>query len=1153
MNGSLSDFLDLREIGGQLQKIRASVRSGIPTCVFTPSKAERTHIAWGLDSQIVYVCSDRTKALEYYERFKDYFDDNIELLLERDDLLLYRKLSQMSVGIERYKALYNFATGKSVAMVTTMQALLQYYLKRDDLLSGVMDLTANGEYNVESLIRQLIINGYSREEVCENKGEFSVKGDIVSIYPSDKELPLRITFWDTLIESIKEYDPDTMKAYNELDSVKIFPCGDIIIPSEEIDTIIAKVKKSCKGFYDEADRRVKEIISEIQIKFSGGMSSSASWLLPFLSDKLTGIEEYFNDKTVLVFDEPKSGYDQTKLYYNDFLNRFETLIGEGEVTPNHKKGLRKTDILKTLASDYKVMSYATMASANPLFAPEAIYTIPSVPVHNYYMNFNSLFADIRNFNISGYRVIICCGDERTAKSIKNTLYDNHIYAVYTEELRLNSRGVMVTPFPISYGFNYKEAKLIVIGRNEIIKKKTERKTGNRKKRNIFTMPKCGDYVVHDVHGIGLCAGITQIKTPSGSMADYVVINYAGADQLFVAIDQMDRLQKYSGSDTVPKLSKIGGKEFQKLKDKVKESVKEMAFDLLELYTKRQNSKGFKYSEDTVWQKEFEDSFEYTETEDQLKAISEIKADMEKGIVMDRLLCGDVGYGKTEVALRAMFKTVMDGKQAALLAPTTILARQHFNTAMERFGEFKLKCVLLSRFQSKEEIKKNIEMIASGQACIIIATHRLLSQDVKFKDLGLLVLDEEQRFGVEHKEKLKAIQNNINVLTLSATPIPRTLNMALTGIRDISVLETPPKERVPVQTYVSELTDGLLADAINRELARDGQVFVLYNRVNGIEGIAARIKALAPMANVIIGHGQMGDRQLEDAINQFYNKEANVLVCTTIIENGIDLPDANTLIVCDADKLGLSALYQLRGRVGRSDRLAYAYFTTKQGKVMTSDAMKRLNAILDYTDFGSGFKIAMRDLEIRGAGNVLGKEQHGHIAKVGYDMYCKLLQEAVAEISGTMGEKRSVVEMQVDIDAYLDSDYISGNDEKIKLYKEIAEIKSIEDAKELKNRLTEHYGAPDSGLLNLMDIALIKNMASDLGAVKIVINEKSSRIMFTPEVYQNQRVIFAISDMSGECTLTADSNPTLIFTSKTKNIPEKIQTMIAFLLNSSKKD
>ena len=671
------------------------------------------------------------------------------------------------------------------------------------------------------------------------------------------------------------------------------------------------------------------------------------------------------------------------LYYHNYLVK------------EHKYTLINKDISYENARTYTCLSFQGITSMNPIFDGEEMYKFRVSPLPQYYLNYPILVSDLTSFLHTDVTVVMCARDKATAENVVMSLKDSEVGARYAEEVDSSKGRLIVTPFNISNGFNYSGNKLVVIGYNELIRKRSSSTVTAQKKR-VFTVPKLGDYVVHEIHGIGLCQGIQRMKL-GDTERDYVVVQYKGTDKLYLPIDQLDKLSRYSGSDKTPNLNHLGGKEFERVKERVKSSVKEMAFSLVDLYAKRRQMKGHKYEPDTVLQREFEDAFEFTETEDQLTAIREIKDDMERGVVMDRLLCGDVGFGKTEVALRAVFKTVMENKQAAILAPTTILARQHYNTVLARFNGTGIRTVILSRFQSKKEIDTALADIKSGKASIIVATHRILSSDVEFQDLGLLVLDEEQRFGVEHKEKLKLLNNNVNILTLSATPIPRTLNMALTGVRDISLLENPPFNRLPIQTYMTELTDGLIKDAVERELARNGQVYILFNRVQGIDNFADHVRDVVPSANVIVGHGQMDSRDLEDAIIKFYNKEANVLICTTIIENGIDLPDANTLIVCDADKLGLSALYQIRGRVGRSNKMAYAYFTVKENKVLTGNALKRLGAIMDYTDFGSGFKIAMRDLEIRGAGNILGKEQHGHIVKVGYELYCKLLEEAVEEI------------------------------------------------------------------------------------------------------------------------------------------------------------
>ncbi len=1148
MDECLVNLLDLRELGGVLQTIRQKVRSGVNTAVFTSNQAERIHIAWGLNRPTLFVCSDRVKAREVFEQFKG-FENNVSLLFERDDLLMYRKLSVSSDITARLRALNEFISGKSRIMVATSEALLQMFPTVENLQKSVLNLEIAQEISLQKLTEKLVQMGYLRVDSVMEKGDFSIVGDIVSIFAENKEFPVRISFFDEEIESIKQYDLESMKSTDGMDSVEIFSRIDTTFSEINLDEVLSLARKNIKEMNGDAKTRAKEIINELESKINAGNLKNLNWLLPFCTN-LKGIEEILPKNTIVVFDDPKSIYDHAKIYYNDILNRGKNLVEQGETTSAHIKALRKVDVYTMLADKFYTLGFANITSSNPIFNPNEIYCMTNPPVRSYYANYNSLFTDLKNFNLNGYRIVLCAGDEHTARSFVSSLKDYNLYSRYTTQLAENFTGIAVTPFDIKNGFNYPFAKFVLIGMHELVRKRETAPIKKKTKTNVFTMPKVGDYVVHEVHGIGLCSGIEQIVA-FGTTKDFVVINYAEGAKLYIPANQMDKLERYSGSDSEPRLSKMGGREFQKLKERVKQSVREMAFDLLELYRARSQAKGYVYPPDTYWQKEFEDSFEYTETDDQLKAIADIKADMESGVVMDRLLCGDVGYGKTEVALRAAFKTVMEGKQVAILAPTTILARQHYNTALARFNESKLKCVLMSRFQTKEEIKQNLEKIKSGEASVIVATHRLLSNDVVFHDLGLLVLDEEQRFGVEHKEKIKTLKKNINVLTLSATPIPRTLNMALSGIRDISVLETPPKHRLPVETYVTELTDGLLIDAINREIERDGQIYVLYNRVNDIEKVANKIMTLVPDAKVVIGHGQMSDTELEDAIDNFYTKKANVLVCTTIIENGIDLADANTLIVFDADRLGLSALYQLRGRVGRSDKQAYAYFTTRPQKVLTSDALKRLTAITDYTDFGSGFKIAMRDLEIRGAGNVLGKEQHGHIAKVGYDMYCKLLKEVVEEISGGEIVNKSDVDMKVDIDSYLDPEYIASNDEKIKVYKDIAALQNTEELKEMYLDLKDRYGEPNDGLYNLMYVAVIKNMAAEIMALSVEINHKKCAINFDNNVLKNENVIFTVSDMAEECRFEMKENPSVIFEIKALNIRQKLELMIKFLKKCKK--
>lgn len=1139
MDKSLRQLIDLARLGGVFSKIRIALRSGDNTIVFNAGLSERGHIMSGLDRQSVYITNDRNSAIKAYDTLKEFYGDRIVILLERDEVLLYRGGAATRSAEDRVNALNALKNGVADCVVTTREAMMQKYPNPNNLIS--FSVVTNTEINIQDLLTDLIKAGYKRRETVEKHGEFSLSGDILTVFCVNMISPVRISFFDNLIENITEYDIDTLQKLSVIDTLEITPTREFIITEDAI----AKAEKEILCLPSDARIRANEILDDIKFNYiADGNCMHMQWLAAFLDNTVT-LDSYLDNKAIIVYEDANGLFDQSKLYYNNFIKRHAELIAKGETLPRHADMIIKFDDVHKRISNYTQLLFTNIAMINKVFESKHSFNLNASPHTNYYMNFNAFYDDIRNYNRRGILTVICCGDEHTAESIKSSLYDNNIYAELRNGIDTEkSSGVVVTPIAFSSGLNYPAANLVIIGRSQIIKKREQ--PVNKRKRKMFVMPKCGDYVVHEVHGIGRCNGIERLDN-KGVKKDYVVLEYQGGDTLYVPVDQMDRLQRYSGSDIAPKLSKIGGKDWEKVKNKVKASVKEMAFSLVELYRERQQSKGFKYSPDTEYQKQFEDAFEWQETDDQLRAIDEIKSDMTRGIVMDRLLCGDVGYGKTEVAFRAIFKTVMEGKQAAILAPTTILAKQHFNTAVSRFEGFPVEIVLLTRFQSMQEIKNSIEKIKSGKANLIIATHKLLSDKIKFYDLGLLVLDEEQRFGVEDKEKIKLNAANINVLTLSATPIPRTLNMALTGIRDISVLEMPPKERRPVETYVTEMSDALLEDAIRRELNRGGQVFVLYNRVETIDSIAARIAQLVPEAKLAVGHGQMSNVQLENVINSFYSGETNVFVATTIIENGVDLPNANTLIVYDSDRLGLSAMYQLRGRVGRSDKQAYAYFTVPSHKSLTEDGLKRLNAITEYTEFGSGYKIAMRDLEIRGAGNVLGREQSGHICKVGYDMYCKLLQEAVEEINGDNNEiTNSEVEMQVDLNAYLDEDYISNIDEKLRVFKEIAEVSNETERAALIERLKVNYGNPDAELINLIDVAMLKNMCAAIGASKVIVNDKGAALYFDERVYKNPSIIDAVSENAEHCVLSIEKIPKLVFDVKGQNVGEKMRTITKFV-------
>lgn len=1141
MNKALEEILSLKNMGGKFESLYQAIGRGDDCVALSLGQGEKVHVATHLDKKILYISADSVGAWNIVERCQDFVGDRVAMLPEKEDTLVYHKGFQRSSNTRRLRTLYDLAKGKLDVLVVSPTVLMQFLPSKKTLLSSILELKVGDTYNTYDLSEKLVQMGYIREEGFEERATFKLQGDLMWIFPTDSDLPIRISFFDDEIENIKTFNPDTMSPIDGLDKVLIFPDNDVLISQDSFDKALDSVRKQIDKIHNsKAVQRLNDILSEIELKYG---NQSSQWLLPFIKDDMKDIFDYLSDEFVLVFDESSLIHEKMRLYTEETLSRVKTMSAEGECLPCHKNVIIGLESVIEKIQPYTKVALHSILSSVKFFSPKEIFKFNCHPIGNYSVNFSALVSDMDMFAKTKNMVVLCLGDKAKAQSMCESLYKEGVANHYSEDIEGFSEGINVTPLNISYSISYPQNRIVIVGKKDIVK--GDYVTSSRK-RSVFTIPKTGDYVVHEGHGIGRCIGVKREKTGSIDR-DYVVLEYAGDAKLFVPIDQMDRLSRYSGSDIQPRLSQLGGRAFEKLKASVKASIKEMAINLLELYSERQKSKGHKYQEDNELQILFEHEFPYTETPDQLTAVKEIKADMEKGIVMDRLLCGDVGYGKTEVALRAVFKTIVENKQAAILAPTTILANQHYNTLIERMNEFDIKAELLTRFQNKEEIEKSLERLQSGQTLIAVGTHRILSKDVHFKDLGLLVLDEEQRFGVEDKEKLKVLKKNVNVLSLSATPIPRTLNMAMTGIRDISLLETPPSNRLPVQTYVLEMTDALMAEAIKKELARGGQVYVVSNRVTGIESIAEKIETLVPEASVIIGHGQMDSSQLERNINAFYSKQANVLVCTTIIENGLDVADANTLIVCDADRLGLSQLYQIRGRVGRRNRLAYAYFTVRAGKVLTVDATKRLNALLDYTDFGSGFKIAMRDMEIRGAGNILGREQHGHIQKVGYDLYCKMLKESVDELSGDY-KPEIETEMAVNIDAYLDADYINSVDEKLKLYKHIAELANLEEKDKMLDSISKLYGEPPTAFVNLLEVSVMKNMAKSLLAKKVTINDKITEITFTSiDCCRNQSLMDNVEQFNKYCVFKFDERlPKLVFTLKYMSVEAKFSFMLNFL-------
>lgn len=1102
-------------------------------CVLRVCEGAKIHIMSQLPVRKLIVASDALGAKSLARKIESW-GVKVDYLPYRDDVLIARKGFSAQGMRERICALKDIVCGEVDVVVTAADSLLQLFPKRELVEKYTVCVKKEDVISPQVLADKLALAGYKRQAMVQDAGDFAVRGDIVDVCDISG-VAYRINFFDELVENIKVIDVESMLASNEVQSVNFAPASDILLDEKGYE--FAKEKLSLHPENKNA-QQAKELLSV------GACDASSVWALPFLKSCTQSLFDFFDDDkpTLVIFDEPRVVADKLQILEKEFAGRIKTLCEGAEILPEHKDVCITAHEVKRQLIFLRKMGFASLSLDNRLFEPKYIIEPKTRPVTKYYLDPNTIVQDLKNFILNGTKVVMACGGREQAKNIVESLREYEIYATYSEDG--NDEGsVLATPLQVETGFIYLAVKACLIGTSECIGKRRTSEIAVKATEQALS-PKPGDYVVHKIHGVGICEGTTILKTGDFEK-EYIVLKYRDGDTLYVATDQMNNLQKFVGEEH-PKLNKLGGKEFEREKEKVRKSVRKLAINLVELYAKREKQRGFKYSPDTVWQKEFEDNFEYEETPDQLKAIADIKNDMESGRIMDRLLVGDVGFGKTEVAFRAMFKTALDSKQAVLLAPTTILARQHYENLVKRLEPFGIKCGLLTRLQSSKENEQLLKELKDGTTHMVIATHKVLAKDVEFHDLGLLVLDEEQRFGVEHKEKLKEKYPLVNVLTLSATPIPRTLNMSLTGVRDISMLETAPRGRLPIQTYVVGYSDALCKDAITRELARGGQTLVLLNDIDALDAFASRIRQMCEGARVITAHGQMAPGQLEQRISAFYDKEFDVLVSTTIIENGIDLPDANTLIVIDSGRFGLSQLYQLRGRVGRRGVLAHAYFTVPENGTITENAQKRLDSLLENTEIGSGFRVALADLSIRGAGNILGAEQSGHIEKVGYEMYLELLDEAVQEIkTGIVKKPERDVEMKVDAAAFISDSYISGRD-KLRVYKQISKVASKSARDSLVKELGEVYGEVDLPLENLINIALLKNLASNYDVSRIVINRNGAGVNFyDADIFKNESLMNAVAKNSGSVVLTTTIPPSMIFEVNKLTAEQKIAKLIDF--------
>ena len=1103
--GPLKELAEFEELCKNKKKDAGMIR--VCGCV----NSQKSHMMYAIGDGCKYkviACSSETKAKQIYEEYR-FLDNNTYLYPAKDFLFYKADIRSKELVKQRMEGIQAVLSGTPVTIVTSLDGFMDHLAPKESIEEKVLKIQNDSVLKLDEMAERLSDVGYDREVQVEGPGQFAVRGGILDIYPLTEEFPVRIEFWGDEVDSIRTFDVESQRSIENMTEITIYPA----------------------------------------VEFPQGEEKGVSFL------------DYFSKEDTLLFlDEPVRLVERGQNIEEEFLEAQKKRLENGyELEEEEAKIFPVADILKKINTYSSIGFFALEMKCRGLEVRES-YEIQAKSVNPYNNSFEMLTQDLKRLKRNGYRVVLLSGSRTRAKRLAEDLRDYNLSSYYGEKLdREVKPGEIMTAYGyIAEGYEYPMLKFTVIAESDIFgkrKKKKKRKTYEGRKIQSFSELKPGDYVVHENHGVGIYQGIEKIEVDKITK-DYMKISYAGGSSLYILATQLDLIQKYAGADAKkPKLNKLGSNQWTKTKNQVRGAVRQIARDLVELYAARQQENGYQYEPDTVWQKEFEEMFPFEETDDQLQAIADTKQDMESKKIMDRLICGDVGYGKTEIAIRAAFKAIQDGKQVVYLVPTTILAQQHYNTFVQRMKEFPVRVDLLCRFRTPAQQKKTTEDLKKGLVDILIGTHRVLSKDVEFKDLGLLIIDEEQRFGVTHKEKIKKLRENVDVLTLTATPIPRTLHMSLIGIRDMSVLEEAPMDRMPIQTYVMEYNDEMVREAIQRELDRDGQVYYVYNRVSDIAEIADHVQKLVPDATVAFAHGQMAEHELENIMYDFINGDIDVLVSTTIIETGLDISNANTMIIHDADRLGLSQMYQLRGRVGRSNRMAYAFLLYRRDKLLKEVAEKRLAAIREFTDLGSGFKIAMRDLEIRGAGNLLGAEQHGHMEAVGYDLYCKMLNEAVKQLKGGTEEEIYTTVMDLNVDAYIPNSYIPNEYQKLDIYKRIAGIEDEEEMDDMLEELIDRFGDVPRKVQQLLQIAGLKALAHS--AYVTAVEQKGEEFRFT--MYEKakvnpQKIPPLIQSYRGNLVFKAEAVPYFVYYKKGRNKKEKDETVLELvkkLLNDIK--
>ena len=1025
------------------------------------------------------------------------FEKEKSVLFPKKEIVTYDFVAESKdLPYERIETLNKIKDKKNLIIVTTIEALMQKLPPKEILFKNILEFKVGDIYNLEELKKTLVNLGYSRCEFIEGRGQFSVRGGIVDI-SINENLGVRIEFWGDEVDSIRNFNITSQRSINTLDKIKIYPAHEFVL-----DNSIEEIcKKITKKLTEEKQEEILEQDIE-QIKAGNYISKIDKYFNEFY-DKQSTLLEYLNDNYLIILDEISKIEARQRNISQDNSNLIKNLIEKEKIVPEALKNITSID-LNQLENEKSVIYFEKQDIVTNRQAEK--YTFNYRQINYYKSEIENLFEDIKRWNKEQKSIYVMVSTKEKAKKLKEILEKEEIACTIDEKLdktiivKSTEKIVTITIGKLPNGFENFEINQVVVSADELIEGKKKKTFANKAYKEgekvVFADLEIGDYVVHKNYGIGIFVGVNTI-TADGTTKDYIKLKYKNDAILYVPTSQLDSIRKYVGGDAInPPINSLGSKDWIKTKEKVKKNLRAVAKELIELYAKREKAKGYAFSKDTPWQSQFENSFPYQETDDQLRCIEEVKKDMENQRPMDRLLCGDVGYGKTEVAIRAAFKAVMDHKQVAYLVPTTVLAQQQYEEFRDRMAEFPIKVDILNRFKSKKYQDEVVKKLKLGEVDIVIGTHRMLSKDVEFKDIGLLIIDEEHRFGVKAKEKIKEYKSNIDVLTMTATPIPRTMHMSIVGIRDMSVIYEPPHNRKPVQTYVLEYDQEVIKEAITKELERDGQVFYIYNRVDTIQKKADEISRLVPEAKVSYAHGQMSGNQIEEIMQDFIDKKSNVLVCTTILESGIDIANANTIIVENADRMGLAALYQIRGRVGRSDRQAYAYITYRKDKMLSEEADKRLKAIKEFTEFGSGFKIAMRDLEIRGAGSLLGEIQSGHLEQVGYDTYCNLLDEVVKEMQGTEIEPDIDIQIDLNVTSYIPDEYIEDSAQKIEIYQNIALCRKEEDIQNVVDEIIDRFGNMPAELENLLDIARIKYLAKPFSISKIA--SKRTAVVFTFE-------------------------------------------------------